>query len=97
MEERIVWFLTTWYDLFMKPDFRIWLANNYGFSPRVVSNVCSRLKRAESLTNLECATDLDKFLNFTEISAAWAQVPPTSRSGIIRAVRLHQEFLSSAK
>lgn len=81
----------------MKPEFRTWLAKNYGFSPRVISNICSRLKRAESLTNLERATALDRFLDFTKNSTEWAQVPAASRSGIIRAVRLHQEFLSSAK
>ena len=81
----------------MKIEFRQWLLSNRGYSTRVTSNICSRLRRAEKLSEPGDTFSLVAFRARMEFSTDWSEVPETSKSGILRAVRLYESFLTATK
>lgn len=81
----------------MDTQFKSWLVSDRGYSPRVVSNICSRLKRAESLTDSEAVKSSRQFVASVAVRPEWMQIPESSRSGILRSVHLYGEFLSKRK
>ena len=79
----------------MDKNFRDWLSVNHGYSNRVVSNICSRLKRAQKLTNAETIKSAHGFAAVVKDLNDWSAIPTSSKSGILRAVHLYDEFLNS--
>jgi len=60
----------------------------------VTSNICSRLRRAELLTDSGAIESSVAFKASIAAGSAWQQIPNSSQSGILRAVHLYEEFLS---
>lgn len=81
----------------MQMEFGQWLLNDRGYSTRVTSNICSRLRRAEKISEPGDTFALVAFRARMELSTKWSQVPKTSKSGILRAVRLYESFLIATK
>lgn len=81
------------YSAHMDSNFRTWLSTRKGLSSRVVSNVASRLKRGSLLVGPEYITSVKQFSSKVEGNPDWARIPSSSRTGIVGAVRLYEEFL----
>jgi DNA (cytosine-5)-methyltransferase 1 len=73
--------------------FRTWLAETQVYTPRTVSNVLSRLKRAGRLLNTaKLAADPLDVIHALERRKEFVALPVAVRSQIKKAVRLHAEF-----
>jgi len=78
----------------MDINFKHWLLDYKGYSPRVVSNIGSRLKRAAAMTDSEAIKSSTSFMASVARSSSWEQIPKSSKSGMLRSVHLYEEFLS---
>lgn len=77
-----------------EPAFRLWLADGAGFTPRTVSNVLSRMKRASKILGSSVEIwDLDVAIAGLEKKSAFCDLQPSVRSQIRRAIRLRKEFI----
>jgi len=81
----------------MQIEFGQWLLIERGYSTRVTSNIRSRLRRAEKISEPGDTFSMVAFQARMEHSTNWSQIPETSKSGILRAVRLYESFLIATR
>lgn len=77
------------------PDFRDWLRAKQDFTPRTISNVVSRLKRASKILSVQkIGRDASTSIHALEAKREFLELTPSVRSQIRRAIRLKTEFQS---
>lgn len=77
----------------VEPDFRNWLKIKQEFTPRTVSNVLSRLKRASKILSEEkISHNPANSIHALEAKQEFIELTPSVRSQIRRAIRLKTEF-----
>lgn len=77
------------------PEFRAWLVSTRHYTPRTVSNVVSRLRRASRILQLGCLPiDPLDAIHALERKGEFVGLPSSVRSQIKKAIRLHSEYVS---
>lgn len=76
----------------MNEDFRTWLQIEYAYSPRVSSDICSRLKRAALLINLNSTNSNEVLLFNLSQKKDFLSWSTSVRSQVRKAVKLFREF-----
>ena len=72
-----------------KDEFSVWLGENTQYSPAVVSDIVSRMKRADSIMEWN---DSETYLFYLEKVQAFQQLTMCVKSQIRKAVRLYRSF-----
>jgi len=75
--------------------FRNWLLEQRRLSPKAASDVVSRLKRAYGLIDLKPGFTEDFLVSQVTQLEQWEAIPPSSQLSMLRAIRLHFEYLRS--
>ncbi len=73
-------------------DFKMWLKENTSYSDRVISNITSRLKRADRIHSLK-PTEL--YLFELEHTEEFKKMSQTVRSQVKKAVKLYMLYWES--
>jgi len=77
------------------PEFRSWLTATRHYTPRTVSNVVSRLRRASRILQLgNLPNDPLDAIHALERKGEFLGLPSSVRSQIKKAIRLHSEYVS---
>jgi DNA (cytosine-5)-methyltransferase 1 len=81
-----------------EPDFKQWLGDSFSYTPRTVSNILSRLKRATHLLDTKILRkNPDETFNALKRCDEFNGLTPSVRSQIRKAVRLHADFINSSQ
>lgn len=81
----------------MKQEFSSWLKLNKGFTDAVVKDVASRLKRAQSLCDMNWKADSASNVFSLSQSDGFGDLSVSVKSQLRRAVKLYVEFLVDHK
>ena len=76
--------------MIQEKEFRVWLTENYTYSPAVVGDIVSRIKRANRI--LEFNLD-DTYQFYWEHEEAYKVLSVSVRSQIKKAVRLYRAYM----
>jgi len=72
-------------------EFRDWLTQNYTYTPAVVGDIVSRLKRANRIREIDSDSAYQFYL---ENEPAYKTLSVSVRSQIKKSVKLYQEYIS---
>ena len=70
-------------------EFKLWLNNNTEYSPAVIGDNVSRMKRADSI--VEWSND-DTYFFYLEKESAFIELSVSVRSQLRKAVKLYSEY-----
>ena len=78
------------FKMIQEKEFRVWLTENYTYSPAVVGDIVSRIKRANRI--LEFDLD-DAYQFYLEHEESYKVLSVSVRSQIKKAVKLYQAYM----
>ncbi len=73
-------------------NFNVWLKENTKYSPRVIKDIISRVKRADSILPIE---NNDVYLFYLNNNKSFKLLTPSVRSQIRKAVTFYLQFENS--
>lgn len=76
-------------------EFREWLKRNTSYGYRTISNVISRLNRANSLTEIDYDVPIETQIKRMEESEAWSGLSHSVRSQLRKSVKLYNQYQCS--
>jgi hypothetical protein len=76
----------------MNENFKVWLREEYAYSQRVSGDICSRLKRASKLINLNSSNSDEVLLFNLSQKKDFLTWSTSVRSQVRKAVKLFREF-----